>query len=286
MGDPEADRIIIAMGSSCETIEETVNHLNAQGQGRGLLKVRLYRPFDAKALLAAIPATAQTITVLERNLEHGAQGEPLYLDVCSAFHEKGENPVLLNGAYGLGSKEFTPNMVKAVYDNMRAVGPRSHFHVGIRDDVTFTSLEVGDALDTTPKGTIQCKFWGFGSDGTVGANKSAIKLIGDNTDMYAQGYFAYDSKKSGGVTISHLRFGTSPIQSTYLIQSADYVACHKSGYVHLYDILDGIKNGGYVPAQFALEPGRHGNRAACPDAPDNRTQKVEILQYQCGSHCQ
>ncbi len=244
VGDPEADRIIIAMGSGCETIEETVNHLNDAGQSVGLLKVRLYRPFDAGALLAAIPSTAQTITVLERNLEHGAQGEPLYLDVSSAFQEKGEAPVLLSGSYGLGSKEFTPNMVKSVFDNMRAVAPRNHFHVGIRDDVTFTSLEVGEALDTTPDGTIQCKFWGFGSDGTVGANKSAIKLIGDNTDMYAQGYFAYDSKKSGGVTISHLRFGTSPIQSTYLIQSADYVACHKSSYVHLYDILEGIKDGG------------------------------------------
>ncbi|BFR50096.1 pyruvate:ferredoxin (flavodoxin) oxidoreductase [Nitratidesulfovibrio sp. HK-II] len=244
VGHPEAERVIIAMGSACETIEEVVNFLNAKGERVGLIKVRLYRPFSIDHMLSVLPATADTITVLDRTKEPGSLGEPLYLDVCTAFMERGEMPKLLAGRYGLGSKEFTPAMAKAVYDNMKVVGPKNHFTVGIIDDVTDTSLEVTEGVDTVPTGTVQCKFFGLGADGTVGANKQAIKIIGDNTGMYAQGYFAYDSKKSGGFTVSHLRFGNSPIQSTYLVNSADYIACHKSAYVHQYDVLDGIKTGG------------------------------------------
>ncbi len=244
VGDPKAEQIIISMGSSCETIQEVVNHLNAQGQKLGLIKVRLFRPFSAQHLLAAIPESARILTVLDRTKEPGALGDPLYLDVCAGLMEHGRRLTVLNGRYGLGSKEFTPSMVKAVYDNMAAARPKNHFTVGIVDDVTHTSLEVKEGFDVSLKGTVQCKFWGLGADGTVGANKSAIKIIGDNTDMYAQAYFAYDSKKSGGVTISHLRFGKSPIQSTYLIDAADYIACHNPAYVNIYDVLEGIKPGG------------------------------------------
>ena len=244
VGDPNADRIIISMGSSCETIEEVVDYLNARGEAVGLVKVRLYRPFSAKHLLSVIPATAARITVLDRTKEPGSLGEPLYQDVCTAFMEQGDMPTIVNGRYGLGSKEFNPSMVKAVFDNMIGMAPKNHFTVGITDDVTHTSLEVETGFDVSPEGTVQCKFWGLGADGTVGANKSAIKIIGDNTDMFAQAYFAYDSKKSGGVTISHLRFGKTPIKSTYLIDSADYIACHNPTYVHIYDVLEGIKDGG------------------------------------------
>ncbi len=244
VGDPYADRVVISMGSSCETLEEVVNYLNDQGESVGLVKVRLFRPFSVKDLFAAIPATANCITVLDRTKEPGALGDPLYLDVCTAYMEKGEMPTILGGRYGLGSKEFTPGMAKAVFDNMKSAGPKNHFTVGITDDVTFTSLEVDDSFDVGIEGTVQCKFWGLGADGTVGANKTAIKIIGDNTDMYAQAYFAYDSKKSGGVTMSHLRFGKKPIKSTYQINAADYIACHKENYVDVYNVLEGIKEGG------------------------------------------
>ncbi|NNG01817.1 MAG: pyruvate:ferredoxin (flavodoxin) oxidoreductase [Desulfobacteraceae bacterium] len=244
VGDPEADRVVVSMGSSCETIEEVVNYLNGRGERVGLVKVRMFRPFSASHLLNVIPATAARITVLDRTKEPGALGDPLYQDICTAFMEQGEMPVITAGRYGLGSKEFTPSMVNAVFANMNGVAPKNHFTVGITDDITHTSLNVTQHLDVAPEGTVQCKFWGLGADGTVGANKSAIKIIGDNTDMYAQAYFAYDSKKSGGVTISHLRFGKAPIQSTYLIDAADYIACHNPGYVRLYDVLEGIKAGG------------------------------------------
>ena len=244
VGDPDAERIIISMGSSCETIEEVVNYLVDRGERVGMVKVRLYRPFSTEHLFAAIPATADRITVLDRTKERGAVGDPLYVDVCSAYMERGEMPTIINGRYGMGSKEFNPGMVKAVFDNMNSAGPKNHFTVGITDDVTHTSLEVEDGFDVAQEGTVQCKFWGLGADGTVGANKSAIKIIGDNTDMYAQAYFAYDSKKSGGITMSHLRFGKTPIKSTYLIDSADYIACHKANYVNIYPILEGIKDGG------------------------------------------
>jgi pyruvate-ferredoxin/flavodoxin oxidoreductase len=244
VGDPKAEKIVLSMGSSCETIEEVIQYLTGKGEKVGLVKVRLFRPFSAEHLFAAIPPTAKTITILDRTKEPGAPGEPFYLDVCTAYMERGQSPQLLNGRYGLGSKEFNPAMVMAVFDNMKADSPKNHFTVGITDDLTHTSLEVGESLDVTPEGTVQCKFWGLGADGTVGANKSAIKIIGDNTDMYAQAYFSYDSKKSGGITISHLRFGNKPIQSTYLIDTADYVACHKENYVEVYDVLEGIKDGG------------------------------------------
>ncbi|MGD9361343.1 MAG: pyruvate:ferredoxin (flavodoxin) oxidoreductase, partial [Desulfobacterales bacterium] len=244
VGDPQAENVVVAMGSSCETIEEAINYLRGQGEKVGLVKVRLYRPFSTDHLFAAIPQSAKILTILDRTKEPGALGEPLYLDVCTAYMEKAQTPKLLNGRYGLGSKEFNPAMVMAVFDNMKAPTPKNHFTVGIVDDVTQTSLEIGQSQDVTPKGTVQCKFWGLGADGTVGANKSAIKIIGDNTNMYAQAYFSYDSKKSGGVTISHLRFGQKPIQSTYLIDTADYIACHKDTYVEVYDLLEGIKDEG------------------------------------------
>jgi pyruvate-ferredoxin/flavodoxin oxidoreductase len=244
VGDPEAEHVVVSMGSSCETFDEVIDHLRGKGEKVGLIKVRLYRPFSTEHLFKAIPQTAKILTILDRTKEPGALGEPLYLDVCTAYMEKAQTPKLLNGRYGLGSKEFNPAMAMAVFDNMKAASPKNHFTVGIIDDVTQTSLEVGDSLDVSPAGTVQCKFWGLGADGTVGANKSAIKIIGDNTDMYAQAYFAYDSKKSGGVTISHLRFGHKPIQSTYQIDTADYVACHKDTYVDVYDVLAGIKDGG------------------------------------------
>ncbi|OGR27933.1 MAG: pyruvate:ferredoxin (flavodoxin) oxidoreductase [Desulfobacterales bacterium RIFOXYA12_FULL_46_15] len=243
-GDPEADKIIVAMGSGCEAIEESINRLNADGERLGLVKVRLYRPFDRESFFRAIPSTAETITVLDRTKEPGALGEPLYTDVCTAFMEHGITPKIIGGRYGLSSKEFTPNMIKAVYDNMKSFQPKNHFTVGIIDDVTHTSLEVKTGFNPAPAGTIAAKFWGLGADGTVGANQSAIAIIGDNTDKYAQGYFAYDSKKSGGLTVSHLRFGDVPIKSTYQIDNSDFIACHKSNYVEIYDVLKGIKEGG------------------------------------------
>ena len=244
IGDPAAEQVVVSMGSSCETIEEVVNYLVRQGQKIGLVKVRLYRPFSVEHLFAVMPAGVKKITVLDRTKEPGALGDPLYTDICTAYMERSQTPKILGGRYGLGSKEFNPSMVKAVFDNMAAAEPKNHFTVGIVDDVTHTSLEVKPGFDVAPSGTVQCKFWGLGADGTVGANKSAIKIIGDNTDMYAQAYFAYDSKKSGGITISHLRFGKTPIQSTYLIDSADYIACHKDNYVDIYDVLEGVKEGG------------------------------------------
>jgi pyruvate-ferredoxin/flavodoxin oxidoreductase len=244
VGHPEAERVIIAMGSACETIEEVVARLLKEGGRVGLIKVRLYRPFSAGHFLRALPATVQSIAVLDRSKEPGALGEPLYQDICTVFMEHGDMPAIAGGRYGLSSKEFTPAMAKAVFDNLRSTQPKNHFTVGITDDVSHTSLEVPENYDAAPPGTIQCKFYGLGADGTVGANKSAIKIIGDDTGLYAQGYFAYDSKKSGGITISHLRFGKSPIQSTYLIQRPDYVAVHKDNYVRLYDVLEGIKEGG------------------------------------------
>ncbi|SHN49177.1 pyruvate:ferredoxin (flavodoxin) oxidoreductase [Desulfovibrio litoralis] len=244
VGHPKAKYVVVCMGSACETLEEVVNYLVAKGQKVGLVKVRLFRPFSPKALLRAIPVTAQNIAVLDRTKEPGALGEPLYLDICTAFMEAKIRPNIVGGRYGLGSKDFTPAMAKAVFDNLLSIEPKNHFTVGIEDDVTYTSLAIEENLNTVPAGTVQCKFFGLGADGTVGANKQAIKIIGDNTDLYAQGYFAYDSKKSGGFTVSHLRFGKDPIQSTYLVNSADYIACHKSAYVNQYDILEGIKEGG------------------------------------------
>ncbi len=244
VGAKDADRVIVMMGSGAEAAEEAVNYLNAKGEKVGLIKVRLFRPFSAEHLLKAIPKTAKKISVLDRTKENGAYGEPLYIDVCAVFQNAHDDRIIVGGRYGLGSRDFTPAMAKAVFDNLKNAKPKNQFTVGIIDDVTHTSLPITENIDATPKGLVQCKFWGLGSDGTVGANKDAIKIIGDNTDMYVQGYFAYDSKKSGGITLSHLRFGKSPIQSTYLIDHADYVACHQPSYVHKYDLLKGIKDGG------------------------------------------
>ncbi len=245
VGHAQAERVIVSMGSSCEAIEEVVNHLTASNEKVGLVKVRLFRPFVSDAFFAELPASAKKITVLDRTKEPNAPGDPLYLDVCATMMERGHNRQIIGGRYGLGSKEFTPSMIKAVFDNMNTEQTKNHFTVGIVDDVSHTSLKVdASSLDTTPEETVQCKFWGLGSDGTVGANKEAIKIIGDNTDLFAQAYFAYDSKKSGGLTISHLRFGHKPIQSTYLIHHADFIACHNPRYVTMYDILEGIKADG------------------------------------------
>ncbi|MGE5561636.1 MAG: pyruvate:ferredoxin (flavodoxin) oxidoreductase [Chloroflexota bacterium] len=243
-GAPDAENIIVAMGSGCEAIEETIDYLSARGQKVGLLKVRLYRPWSSEHFLAALPKTVKRIAVLDRTKEPGSLGEPLYEDVCTVFAEKRQVPVIVGGRYGLGSKEFNPSMVLAIYKNLAAAQPKNHFTVGIEDDVTGTSLPVTEKIDVAPAGTVSCLFYAFGSDGTVGANKNSIKIIGDHTDMYAQGYFYYDSKKSGGVTVSHLRFGKTPIRSTYLIDSADFVACHKQSYVAGIDMLSALKEGG------------------------------------------
>ena len=244
VGAPDAERVIVIMGSGADVVEETINYLNSKGEKLGLIKVRLYRPFAADKFIEAIPASCKRIAVLDRTKEPGSLGEPLYLDIVDALKEAGRDIECFGGRYGLGSKEFTPTMVKAVYDNLSLAQPKNHFTVGIIDDVTNTSLPMGELVNAAPEGTICCKFYGLGSDGTVGANKNSIKIIGDHTNMYAQGYFAYDSKKSGGLTISHLRFGKTPIQSPYLIDSADFVACHNASYVTKYDMLDGLKDNG------------------------------------------
>ena len=244
VGAPDAERVIIAMGSGCDAIEETIDYLTAKGEKVGLVKVHLYRPFSIEHFLAAIPATCKAIAVLDRTKEAGSLGEPLYEDVCTALREAGKNDItVVGGRYGLGSKEFNPTMVKAVYDNL-AGEKKNHFTVGINDDVTHTSLKLGETLDVAPAGTVSCMFYGLGSDGTVGANKNSIKIIGDHTDKYAQAYFSYDSKKSGGITVSHLRFGDTPIKSTYLIDSADFIACHNPAYVTKYDMVSALKVGG------------------------------------------
>lgn len=244
-GVPDAERIIIAMGSVCDAIEEVVDYLNAAGDKVGLIKVRLYRPFVREYLLKEIPKTVKTISVLDRTKEPGSIGEPLYLDVLAALAgtEFGMVPVY-TGRYGLGSKDTTPGDIVAVFRNMHASMPKKRFTIGIVDDVTNLSLEVLANPDTTAKGTHSCKFWGLGSDGTVGANKNSIKIIGDRTDLFVQGYFAYDSKKSGGLTVSHLRFGDTPIKSSYYITKADFVACHNPSYVNKYDMVQDLKQGG------------------------------------------
>ena len=243
-GAPDATNILIAMGSVTETIEETIDELNSKGEKLGLVKVHLYRPFSTKHLLNVIPKTVEKICVLDRTKEPGSIGEPLYLDVRSAFYEELNAPMIIGGRYGLGSKDVTPASIKAIFDNLASVNPKNQFTVGIDDDVTNTSIPVDASFKLEHKDTINCKFWGLGSDGTVGANKQAIKIIGDNTKKYVQAYFAYDSKKSGGITMSHLRFGDAPIRSTYLIDEADYIACHNQSYVNQYDLLKGLKEGG------------------------------------------
>ncbi|MGI6084839.1 MAG: pyruvate:ferredoxin (flavodoxin) oxidoreductase [Acetivibrionales bacterium] len=243
-GDPNAEYVIVAMGSVTETCEEVVDYLRAKGEKVGVLKVHLYRPFSSKYFFDVMPKSVKKIAVLDRTKEPGALGEPLYLDVRSLYYNSPEKPLIVGGRYGLGSKDVKPNQIFAVFDNLKSDSPKDSFTVGIVDDVTNLSLPLGKSINTEDPSAIRCKFWGLGSDGTVGANKSAIKIIGDKTDLYAQGYFAYDSKKSGGVTVSHLRFGKSKIRSTYLIDEADYIACHNQSYVGKYDLIEGLKKGG------------------------------------------
>lgn len=244
-GAEDADRVIVAMGSVCDTIKETVDFLNARGEKVGLIKVHLYRPFSVKHLIDVVPDSVKFISVIDRTKEPGSLGEPLFLDVVAALkNSKFSDVPVYGGRYGLGSKDTLPAHIISVYNNMNAPQPKTEFTLSINDDVTNLSLDVTESPDTTPKGTTSCKFWGLGSDGTVGANKDSIKIIGDNTDMYAQGYFFYDSKKSGGITVSHLRFGSSPITSTYLINKANFVACHNPSYVTKYDMVQDIVPGG------------------------------------------
>jgi len=240
-GCEDAEYVIVAMGSVTQTIEETVDYLLKQGEKVGLIKVHLFRPFSEKYFFDVLPNTVKRIAVLDRTKEPGALGEPLYQDVRTLFYGKENAPLIVGGRYGLSSKNTTPSQILAVFENLKAVQPKNGFTIGIVDDVTHLSLPITKKINTTPEGTINCKFWGFGSDGTVGANKNAIKIIGDHTDMYAQAYFSYDSKKSGGVTVSHLRFGKKPIKSAYLIEEADFIACHKESYVRQFNVIEGLK---------------------------------------------
>ena len=243
-GAPDADRVIVAMGSVCDVAEEVIDYMLAKGEKVGLVKVRLYRPFVEAKLLEAIPATAKKIAVLDRTKEPGSLGEPLYLDVVTAFARANRQATIVGGRYGLGSKDTTPASIFAVYENLAKDAPKQGFTIGIVDDVTNLSLEEKSAPDVAPAGTISCKFWGLGGDGTVGANKNSIKIIGDHTDKFIQAYFQYDSKKTGGITISHLRFGDKPIKSSYYINKADFVACHNQAYLTKYDMVNDVKPGG------------------------------------------
>lgn len=243
-GAEDAKHVVVAMGSVTEALEETIDYLNAKGEKLGVVKVHLYRPFSKKHFLAAMPKTVEKIAVLDRTKEPGSLGEPLYLDICNIYKGVENAPVIVGGRYGLGSKDTTPTDLHAVFENLNLEEPANGFTIGIVDDVTNTSLPAAEPIKISAKGTVRCKFWGLGSDGTVGANKQAIKIIGDHTDKYAQAYFDYDSKKSGGITMSHLRFGDTPIRSTYLLDEADYIACHNQSYVYKYDLLKGLKKGG------------------------------------------
>ncbi|KAJ49479.1 pyruvate-ferredoxin/flavodoxin oxidoreductase [Clostridium tetanomorphum] len=243
-GAEDAKYVIIAMGSVCDTLEETVDYMLTQGEKVGFIKVHLYRPFSEKYFFNVLPKTVEKIAVLDRTKEPGSIGEPLYLDIAKLFYKKESKPIIVGGRYGLGSKDTTPSELIAVFRNLQKDDPKDHFTIGIVDDVTNTSIPSEGIVNTTPEGTISCKFWGLGSDGTVGANKTAVKIIGDKTDLYAQAYFSYDSKKSGGTTVSHLRFGKKPIRSAYLVFNSDYIACHNKSFLYNYDLLKGLKKGG------------------------------------------
>lgn len=243
-GAPDAENIIVAMGSITSTIKEVIDYKIAQGEKVGLISVHLYRPFSEKYFMKVLPKSVKRIAVLDRTKEPGANGEPLYLDVRELFYGKDKAPMVVGGRYGLSSKDTTPSQIISVYNNLALPEPKNHFTVGIVDDVTFLSLPLLPEVSVVPKGTFEGKFYGIGADGTVGANKNSIKIIGDTTDKYAQAYFAYDSKKSGGVTVSHLRFGDQPIRSSYLVGTPDFVACHVPSYLDKYEMLRGIKKGG------------------------------------------
>lgn len=260
-GSKDAKYVIVAMGSICDTIEETIDYLVKKGHKVGVIKVHLYRPFSKKYFLNVMPHTVEKIAVLDRTKEPGSIGEPLYLDVAKLFYNKENRPQIIGGRYGLGSKDTVPSDILAVYKSLIKEKPKDNFTIGITDDVTHTSLNRENFIETTPEGTINCKFWGLGSDGTVGANKTAVKIIGDNTDLYAQAYFSYDSKKSGGTTVSHLRFGKKPIKSPYLVRNADYIACHNKSFLYQYKLLEGLKDGG----NFVLN---------CPFKKDELSEKL------------
>ena len=276
-GAADAEKVIIAMGSVCDTIEETVDYLNAHGEKVGLVKVRLYRPFVKEKLIEAIPETVKKIAVLDRTKEPGAGAEPLFLDVANAFRgSKFADALLVGGRYGLGSKDTTPACIFAVYKNLDAAKPIDGFTVGINDDVTNLSLPLEAAPNTAGKGIVSCKFWGLGSDGTVGANKNSIKIIGDHTDKYIQAYFAYDSKKSGGITVSHLRFGDTPIRSTYLVANADFVACHNPSYIDRYDITEDLAEGGTFLLNCQWTPAELEEKLPAKVKRDIATKKVNF----------
>ena len=243
-GAQDAKHVVVAMGSVTEALEETIDYLNAKGEKLGMIKVHLFRPFSAEHFLKAMPKTVERVCVLDRTKEPGAPAEPLYLDVVKVLSQSELSPLVVGGRYGLGSKDTTPTELNAVFENLNQAQPKDGFTIGIVDDVTNTSLPIADPIKIQVPGTVRCKFWGLGSDGTVGANKQAIKIIGDHTDKYAQAYFDYDSKKSGGITMSHLRFGDEPIRSTYLLDESDYIACHNQSYVYKYDLLQGLRKGG------------------------------------------
>lgn len=277
-GAEDAEHVIVAMGSVCDAIEEVVDHLVEKGEKVGLVNIHLYRPFSTKHFMNALPKSVKKIAVLDRTKEPGSAGEPIYQDVRNAFYEVSENrPVIVGGRYGLGSKDVTPGQILAVYENLKMNEVKNGFTIGIIDDVTFTSLPKHEEIDITPKGTTQCQFWGLGSDGTVGANKSAIKIIGDHTDLYAQGYFSYDSKKSGGITVSHLRFGQKKIRAPYLVQTADFIACHNPSYVNKYNMLKSAKKG----ATFLLNSPWEGEEliAKLPNSLKKQLAEKEIKFY-------
>ena len=263
-GAEDAERIIIAMGSVCDTIEETIDYLTARGEKVGVIKVHLYRPFSIKYLFKVMPKTVKSIAVLDRTKEPGSSGEPLYLDIVYAFYRSKLKPVIVGGRYGLGSKDTTPSQIMAVYKNLGAAEPLDSFTIGIVDDVTHKSLPEDEIIDTAPDGTIACKFWGLGADGTVGANKQAIKIIGDHTNLYAQAYFQYDGKKSGGATVSHLRFGKKEIKSPYYVIRANYIACHNQAYVYKYDLIKGLKKGGTFVLNTQWKPEEMDEKLPAP----------------------
>ncbi len=272
-GAADAERVIVLMGSAAETAKEAVDYLSGKGEKVGLINVHLYRPFSAGHFLAALPETAKKLAVLDRTKEPGAMGEPLYQDICSACQEMGLQIEVVGGRYGLSSKDTTPGQILAVYGNLEKDAPKNHFTIGILDDVTGTSLPVGREVLHAPEGQTDVEIWGMGSDGTVGANKNSIKIIGRTTDLYCQAYFVYDSKKSGGLTQSHLRFGRQPIRSPYLVSAADFVACHAPSYVHQYDMVQGLKDGG----TFLLNCGWARKEPASGDEAQFGGKTCEIL---------
>ena len=279
-GDPEAENVVMAMGSITETLKETVDYLNAQGRKVGMMSVHLYRPFSAKYFFKAMPGSGKRIAVLDRTKEPGANGEPLYLDVRDLYYEVDNAPMIIGGRYGLSSKDTTPAMMISVYDNLAAKEPKKRFTVGITDDVTNLSLPLLPEVSAVPKGTYQAKFYGIGADGTVGANKNSIMIIGESTDKYCQAYFAYDSKKSGGITTSHLRFGDQPIRSPYLVGKPDFVACHVPSYLDKYDMLKGLKDGGSIDFDFqvkALYPVRSQPAASSAYSYYNQSLRGETI---------